>query len=286
MGMKLRRQNYGSIGPVLSVMLLAIAFSFAAIVIQLASHVSKGPFVFEGELVLVNLVLLGMGIMIAVLLFLGILKGSMGFAVRVAVSLFVFSAIMAVLIYLKLFLSISGAMPSPTLHAALSIAAYLIGFVGMMAIFDVLPRIYRNLLFAGCCGILGAFIGALMPTLAVVGILVVMSIMDLILTSRGTVRESRKMSEDYEKLIILKMSYSSKDWAIGLGDLVCYSMLVANTFTSFGLLPAIIAIILVTIGAIISLRKAQRSAQVPGLPFAIGLGLIPTIVFMFLPAII
>jgi hypothetical protein len=198
------------------------------------------------------------------------LRESMGFAVKIAVSLFVFCATMSLLIYAKLFL-MSYNVSSPTLAFALSIVGYFFGFLGVMAIFDVLSRNMRNLMFAFCSGVLGAFIGSLIPMAALILILVSMSALDMI--------------DNYEELVVLKLSYAGKDWAIGLGDLLSYSMLVANTFATFGSFAAMGSLCLILIGSFVVSRKAERSGQVAGLPIVVGLGLIPVILYLLFPAL-
>jgi hypothetical protein len=265
-------------------MTIAFILSFAALLFELTSHVSTGTFYYQGQLFVNSVLVLAGGIVIAILIFFGILRESMGFAVKIAVSLFVFCATMSLLIYAKLFL-MSYNVSSPSLAFALSIVGYFFGFLGVMAIFDVLSRNMRNLMFAFCSGVLGAFIGSLIPMAALILILVSMSALDMIVTRKGVVKESKKILDNYEELVVLKLSYAGKDWAIGLGDLLSYSMLVANTFATFGSFAAISSLFLILIGSFVVSRKAEKSGQVPGLPIAIGLGLLPVILYLLFPAL-
>ncbi len=276
--------RYGFVGPLLAVMTIAFVLSFAALLFELTSHVSTGTFYYQGQLLVNSVLVLAGGIVIAVLIFFGILRESMGFAVKIAVSLFVFCATMSLLIYAKLFL-LSYSISSPTLAFTLSIVGYFFAFLGVMAIFDVLSRNMRNLMFAFCSGVLGAFIGSLIPMPAIILILVSMSILDIILTRKGVVKQSKKILDNYEELVVLKLSYAGKNWAIGLGDLLCYSMLVANTFVTFGPVAAMSSLCLILIGSFFVSRKAERSGQVSGLPVAVGLGLIPMVLYLLIPGL-
>jgi hypothetical protein len=266
----------------LIVMIIALVLSFAAVVFDLSAHVSQGPFAFQGELVWVNLSVIGIGLLVAVLVFYGILRESINISVRVAVTLFVFSAIMSALIYLKLFLSTYG-VSSPGLHLILTLTAYTGGFLGVMAIFDVLPRRIRNVLFAVCSGVLGAFIGALIPTIMMILILGIMAAVDLIATHRSAVKNVKKIVEDYEMLVLLKLSYAGKTWAVGIGDLISYSILVANALMHIGWATALISLVLILVGSFVATARARKLAQTSGLPLAVGLGLVPVVAFTIFP---
>jgi hypothetical protein len=278
-----RKGIYGFMGPVVVVMLFAIVLAFAAFVFGLASKISQVPFGYGSEALFVNLSILGIGFIVGVFIFYKILQESINVGVRIAVALFVFSAVMSLLIYLRLLFSYYG-FSTPLLHFGLTIVAYLCGFMGVMAIFDVLSTFWRNMLFAICSSTIGAFIGAVAPTVGVILILLIFAVLDLVLVRKEVVKRGTKMNDDYEK-IVLKMSYAGKDWAIGLADLVCYAMLVANCFAHFGFVAAIGSLVLVVVGALLASREALRLTQVAGLPYSVALGLIPVFVYMFIPGL-
>ena len=87
------------------------------------------------------------------------------------------------------------------------------------------------------------------------------------------------------------MTYSAKDWDIGIGDLVFYSLLASQPLTPYfifhhgsGLLEnfgvwifwliSLFTIIGILIGFVITIRLLERNSMLPGLPCSIALGLI------------
>ncbi|WXG47163.1 MAG: hypothetical protein WED05_10975 [Candidatus Atabeyarchaeum deiterrae] len=276
--------KYGSFGVLLTVMIIALVFAFTALVIELGANVSRGPFYFGSGLLLVNVAVLVLGISIAVLIFYGLLKGSVTLAVRVAIAIFVLSATVSLLMYANLFLGYYG-LSSPAIRIGLSMVAYLGSFAGILAVFDVLSRNSRNVLFAFYSSVIGAFMGVLIPSIAMIVLLCFLAGLDLYLTLKQTVKKTKRLHEDYESIIILKMSYAGRDWAIGIGDLVSYSILVTNTLVNFGLVATLLSLFLVLLGSVITSRRARKVGQVPGLPLAIALGLIPVFVYILVPGL-
>jgi hypothetical protein len=114
-------------------------------------------------------------------------------------------------------------------------------------------------------------------------ILSIMAGIDLILTRRSTVEKSTKVNEDYEMLVLLRMSYAGKTWAVGIADLVCYSFLVANTLVYIGLIPAVISAAFIVVGSLVTAARARESTRSSGLPLSVVLGLIPVVAFSFFP---
>jgi hypothetical protein len=97
-------------------------------------------------------------------------------------------------------------------------------------------------------------------------------------------------NEDEADSILTSMTYSSKDWDIGIGDLVFYSLLASQPLTpyfifnhggqlleTYGLwifwLISLFTVIGILIGFIITIRLLERNSMLPGLPLSIALGL-------------
>jgi hypothetical protein len=95
---------------------------------------------------------------------------------------------------------------------------------------------------------------------------------------------------DEEDSILTSMTYSSRDWDIGIGDLVFYSLLASQPLTpyfifkhgiqlldTYGLwifwLISFFTIIGILIGFVITIRLLERNSMLPGLPLSIALGL-------------
>jgi hypothetical protein len=85
---------------------------------------------------------------------------------------------------------------------------------------------------------------------------------------------------EYEKLI-MKLAFSNREWGIGIGDLTCYSMVVSSSSVSYGFLVGGLSLLLILVGALLSLVLAIRMVRIPGLPISIVLGLLPSMAMLF-----
>jgi hypothetical protein len=61
---------------------------------------------------------------------------------------------------------------------------------------------------------------------------------------------------------------------IGMGDVVFYSMLASTAMINFGLIAFFASSIGILIGAFISFKMLEKQGVFPGLPLALGFGLI------------
>jgi hypothetical protein len=111
------------------------------------------------------------------------------------------------------------------------------------------------------------------------------------LKKRFKLYKSTNIDEDDEiDSLLTSMTYSSRDWDVGIGDLVFYSMLASQPLTPYfifthglGLLEthglwifwliSICTVIGILIGFVITIRLLERNSMLPGLPCSIGLGL-------------
>jgi len=84
----------------------------------------------------------------------------------------------------------------------------------------------------------------------------------------------------YEKLIT-GITFSNKEWGIGIGDLTCYSIVVSNTSLNFGILTGGLSLLMISIGSFLSLALTIKMVRIPGLPIAMVLGLLPSIILSF-----
>ena len=135
----------------------------------------------------------------------------------------------------------------------------------------------KNLLFIICSGALGSFLGVLLPVIPTVGMLLLLSLLDLILIKMKTVE--RIVGEvKYEKIIPF-VAFSNKEWGIGIGDLTCYAITVSNAFANFGVIAGLLSLLLILLGSFVSFALVSRMLRIPGLPITIILGLLPSILF-------
>lgn len=127
-------------------------------------------------------------------------------------------------------------------------------------------------------GALGAFLGASIPTLSAILILVFLAIYDVFAVYRGPV--GKIAHSGLEQL--RGLSFSFKDVQMGLGDLTFYSMLSGHMLLNFGFIPCLASITGILFGCLLAFKMLERKGMFPGLPFPVALGLIPLIISLFL----
>lgn len=78
------------------------------------------------------------------------------------------------------------------------------------------------------------------------------------------------------------LTFSYHDVQIGLGDLVFYSLLVANSYVFLGVLPSLVAILGMLAGAYLSFKMLEQRNMVLGLPITLTFGLASTFTVYYL----
>jgi hypothetical protein len=195
------------------------------------------------------------------------------------VAAFILGGVLSTLLFGKLVFTLLG-LSSPVFLVVVAIVAYAAAYFAYLVIVDALSDRMKNLLFVICSGVLGSFLGVLLPTVLVIGISVFLSVLDIILIKRKTV-ENIVGKKSYEKLVI-NVTFSNQDWGIGIGDLTCYALVVSNALVTFGVFAGFISLFLILIGALISLALTIRRFRLPGLPIPVTLGLLPSVILLFL----
>ncbi len=264
--------------PVFLAILIALIFSQLVLVSQ--SESNSATYLFEGyNEVFIALIISVIAIMsvISLLIFFHILKTKKTLAIRVLVATFIIGGMLSTLLFGKhLFILLK--IESPFFLLVVAFVAYIGTYFAYLAFVEALSNRLRNSLFLLCSGTLGSFLGILLPILPVIGISMLFSIADIILISRSTL-EKIVGRDEYEKLI-LKIAFSSKKWGIGIGDLTCFSMIVANSSLSYGVLIGGLSLLLILVGSLISLMLTIRMMRIPGLPISTVLGLLPSIIML------
>lgn len=134
---------------------------------------------------------------------------------------------------------------------------------------------------------IGAFLGVVLPTWTAFLLIGILSIYDIIAVFRGPIKKIIEMTEnDEERSLPLDMTYATRNWEIGLGDLAFYSMLSTHTLNlgfrldflvKYNLFGAIIPCACTTagilLGAYITFRLLKKRPLLPGLPISVGLGI-------------
>jgi len=141
-----------------------------------------------------------------------------------------------------------------------------------------LHNVGGEIIILGLGGALGTFLGAAIPTISAVLILLFLAVYDVVAVFRGPVGKIATEGMDY----LRGLSFSFRDIQMGLGDLTFYSMLVSNAWFSYGAWAALGGIVGVLAGSFMSFKMLERKRMFPGLPFSIGLGLLGVFLVAFL----
>jgi presenilin-like A22 family membrane protease len=163
------------------------------------------------------------------------------------------------------------------------IDVYGYGWVGLTGLLSVLllvglhrgPESTRLLSVTIIGSLTGTFLGASIPTMTAIVLLVALAVYDLISVYRGPIGKIAEMADLEEfKGAVLTVG----DLTIGMGDLVFYSMLVSNAMINFGALAYLGGFAGVLIGSFLGFKMLERREVFPGLPFAICFGLAAMII--------
>jgi len=261
--------------PIFLSILIALIYSQLVLVSQ--SNSNGATFLFEGYsevFIVVNIAVITIISTLSLLIFFHILKTKKDLAIRVLISSFIMGGMLSTLLFGKhIFILLN--FESPLFLLVVAFVGYIGTYFAYLAFIEALSNRARNVLFLVCSGTLGSFIGVLVPIVPVIVISLFLSVADIIFIGKNTVEDIVGKTE-YESLI-MKLAFSNKEWGIGIGDLTCYSMIVANTSVSYGGLAGGLSLLLILTGAFFSLLLTIKMIRIPGLPISTVLGLIPSI---------
>jgi hypothetical protein len=264
--------------PILLTIIIAILLAQFTISIQQNSSLTL--FDSTDELsIIVNIFFIIIISIASLFIFFRLFRKRKELAIRIMVATFIISGVLATLLFTKLVFN-TLKLEFPIILIVAAIVTYIGAYFGYLVIVDNISNKTRNTLFIICSGILGSFFGVLVPTFAIVLSLLLLSLADVYLIKKKTV-EKVFGEIAYEKMIT-EITFSNKNWGIGIGDLTCYSIVVANTAINFGFLLGTVSLLLILVGSFLSLRITFRRGRLPGLPISIILGLLPAIIHLFL----
>jgi hypothetical protein len=249
--------------------------------VLLAEPIRDSTALFDGIgefFVVVNILIIILASIMSLFIFFRIFKKRREFALRILVAAFILGGVLSTLLFGKLVFNLLG-LDSPLFLLVVAIVAYVGAYFAYLVMVDALSDRMKNLLFVICSGALGAFLGALIPAVPVIGVSLFLSVLDLVLIKRKTV-ENIIGEEVYERLVT-NVAFANQEWGIGIGDLTCYAMVVANTLINFGIFAGSLSLLLILIGSFISLALTIRMVRFPGLPIPVVLGLLPSIALLF-----
>ena len=234
----------------------------------------------DGEtFIALNLFIIAIVSAVSLFIFFRILKIRNELAVKILVATFILGGMLSILLFGKLVFTLLG-LRSHLLHIVAAAVTYLGMYFAYLVVIDAVSERTRNTLFIICSGTLGAFVGVLMHILLVIGISIALSVVDTILIKRKTVQRIIGLRAEYEK-VIMKMTFSTREWGIGIGDLICYSMIVSSSSVNFGVLAGSSSLGFILIGSFLTMKLGVKHMRVPGLPIVTALGLLPSIILLF-----
>jgi hypothetical protein len=261
---------------------IIISIILASFVFFLQLHDTHSVLIFDGIddfFAAINVFFMALVSISSLLIFFHLLKKNRELALKILVSTFILSGILSTLLFTKLIFA-SLSLDFSLLLMVMAFVTYIGAYFAYLVLVDALSDRKKNVLFVICSATLGSFIGVLVPPLPIIVISLVLSVADLILIKKQTMEKMVGIFT-YEKLVT-GISFSNKDWSIGLGDLTCYSMVVSNTAVNFGVSVGGFSLFMILIGSFLSLILTIKIVRIPGLLIPIILGLLPSIVMMFI----
>ena len=123
----------------------------------------------------------------------------------------------------------------------------------------------------GVGGALGVFLGANLNVPVSVFILAFLAVFDIIAVYRGPIGKIAT-SPGFDEM--KGLSFSFKDFQMGLGDLVFYSLLTGTMFINISLTACIFSVAGILVGSYLTFLALERREVFPGLPIPIALGIV------------
>ena len=188
-----------------------------------------------------------------------------GLALTVAV-------LMLSIIYLFAAFSLLGVPFTAALILTLAVATSVTVLTDFL-IFKIQGK-FSNIAILLLGGALGAFLGIFIPVVSAVLILAFLAVYDIFAVYRGPVGKiaQRGLEE------LRGLSFSFRDFQMGLGDLTFYSMLTGLVLAAAGPIVCAASTIGILIGVFLVLKMLEKRGMFPGLPFPVLLGLLPLII--------
>jgi hypothetical protein len=198
---------------------------------------------------------------------------------KVLVFIFIEGGMLSILLFGKLLFTLLG-FDNPIFILFFLAIAYTCTYFAFLNFFDSLSLKARNRLFIISSGSLGSFLGLLIPIVGIIVILIILSGIDLFLIQTNFFK--KKLGQLNHEKFIFEMAFSTNDWGIGIGDLICYSIIVSSTFANFGIIIGSFSLFLLILGSLLTMKFTTKEKNMPGLPISLGLGILPSLIVLIL----
>ncbi len=199
---------------------------------------------------------------------------------RVIVAGITLAGTLSGLLLLRLWLDAYGTVPV-TFYLLLAPIGYLGVYWSVRGYYGRISPGKSGLLMVASTTLLGALVGLSFPLTFTILLLFALSLLDILVVESDLVRKIVGQ-KTYDSIIIMTTLPIEK-YAVGLGDFLAYSILVASSLRSIGLYGAGTTIALILAGALVTSRLARSRLRVPGLPIPLWLGLVPSLLGLIIP---
>jgi hypothetical protein len=122
-------------------------------------------------------------------------------------------------------------------------------------------------------GATGSLLGASIPLLSAVLVLLLLAVYDVFAVFYGPVGKIAARGLEH----LPGTSFAFRSVHVGLGDLTFYSMLVSRVLLSFGWTVSAAASLGVLLGSFLSFKMVEKKGMFPGLPLSILFGLLASV---------
>lgn len=184
------------------------------------------------------------------------------------------------LLLLKLWLDAYGTVPV-TFYLLVAPTGYLGVYWSVRSYYGRISPRKSGLLMVASTTLIGALIGTSFPLTFTILLLLALSFLDILVVETDLMRRTVGQ-KTYDSLMTI-VTLPLDKYAVGLGDFLAYSILVASSLRSIGLYGAGTTIALILAGALVTSRLARSRLRVPGLPIPIWLGLVPSLLGLIIP---
>jgi hypothetical protein len=159
-----------------------------------------------------------------------------------------------------------------------------LGYLGIYAAFTSYNGLLSSrktvVMMAVSTTLLGSLIGGLLPPVFTVLLLFALSIVDTLLVENNVLTKIVGAQNYYDVVKITTLPLY--DHAVGIGDFLVFSMLVACSARLSGVYSAGVTLVLILTGAFITFELVKSRSRFAGLAVPIWLGLIPSVLELLL----
>jgi hypothetical protein len=201
-------------------------------------------------------------------------------AARVVVAGITLAGTLSGLLLLRLWLDAYGTIPV-TFYLLVAPIGYLGVYWSVRNYYGRISPGKSGLLMVASTTLLGALIGTSFPLMFTILLLLALSLLDILVVESDLVRKT--VGQKTYDSIISMTTLPIEKYAVGLGDFLAYSILVASSLRALGLFGAGTTVALILAGALVTSRLARSRLRVPGLPIPLWLGLVPSLLGLIIP---